>query len=259
MRKISKKARVVLVAMFAITLGNVAVTLYSQGHQNPSQGEINNKDQMLERVRESKSRAPIVYYNAPEPADPEKRAKRKARNEQHNNSMLGVKGGLNASPNSGDEIVLRTNWEVNTPQIPAAQSDIVVTGEILDANAYISADKNGVYSEFALRVEEILKKNNMCAVSPGAVISVERQGGRVRYPSGRVEWYRIALQGMPLINHRYVLFLKRIDEDSFSIVTGYELRERHVYALDSASQFRAFEGTDEAPFLQSVREAISKQ
>ena len=260
MPKINQKVRIALVAMLIITLGNLATTLYSQARHPLSRGQDNarNKDQRSERAKESKSRFPIADYNAPEDPEPAKRAKRKARNERHNNSMMGVKGGLTAPPDSGDEIVLRTDWEVNVPQLPAAQSSVVVTGEIVDANAYISADKNGVYSEFGLRVEETLKKDDTWAVSAGEVISVERQGGRVRYLSGRVEWYRIALQDLPLVNHRYVLFLKRMDEDSFSIITGYELSEGHVYALDSASQFRALDGADEIAFLQSVRGAIAK-
>jgi hypothetical protein len=257
MREVTKKVRIILVALFAITLVNLAVTLYSQVHHNSFKGDINNKDQMSERARQSQSRFPIADYNAPEPADPEKRAKRKARNERHNNSMMGVKGGLNEPPSTSDEVVLRNDWEVNTPRIPAAQSDIVVIGEILDANAYVAADQNGVYSEFTLQIRETLKKDALWAVSPGEVVSVERQGGRVRYPSGRVEWYRIALQELPLTNQRYVLFLKRMD-DSFSILTGYELREGHAYALDSASQFRALDDTDETSFLQSVRKAIVK-
>lgn len=261
MPKINQKVRVALVSMLIITLGNLAASLYSQARHAPSQGQSNasNKDQMSEHAKESKSRFPVADYNAPEDTEPAKRAKRKARNERHNKSMMGVKGGLTAPPDSGDEIVLRTDWEVNVPRIPAAQSSVVVTGEIVDANAYISADENGVYSEFGLRVEETMKKDDSWAVSAGEVISVERQGGRVRYPSGRVEWYRIALQDLPLVNHRYVLFLKRIDEDSFSIVTGYELREGHVYALDGASQFRALDGAEEVALLKSVREAIAKQ
>jgi hypothetical protein len=248
-----------LVMMVAVTVGNLAITLSSQVRQNPPDGGKNNIDQMSERARESRDRAPVADYDAPEPDDPDKRAKRKARNERHNNSLLGVKGGLNAAPGSGDEIVLINDWEVSTPKLPVAQSDVVVVGVITGANAYISSDRNGVYSEFSLRVEEILKKDGAWAASAGEVVSVERPGGRVRYPSGRVEWYHIALQELPQVSHKYVLFLKRVDEDSFSIVTGYELREGHAYALDSASQFRALDGTDEAPFLQSVKDALAKQ
>lgn len=258
MQRSNQKLRVTIIIMLIITVMNLTTTLYSRGRQSPRQNEASDRAQISEKVKELKGRFPLADYDAPEPAEPQKRAVRKARNERHNKSMLGVKGGLNAPSDSGDEIVLRTDWEVNTPPIPAALSDVVLIGEISDANAYVSADKNGVYSEFTLRVEQVLK-----AVAPSAhvkgVVTVERQGGRVRYPSGRVEWYRIALQEIPLVNRRYVLFLKRIDEDSFSIVTGYELRDGHVYALDGgASQFAAYNGTDEASFLQLVREAIAK-
>lgn len=255
----SKRMPAILVVMTAITVGNLAITLSSQVHQNPPRGGNNNIEQMSKLAREARERAPLADYDAPLPADPQKAAKRKARNERHNNSWLGVKAGLNAAPDSGDEIVLINDWEVRTPKLPAAQSDVVVVGEITEASAFISADKRGVYSEFSLRVEETLKKDGGWVVSPGEVISVEREGGRVRYSSGRVEWYRISLQTLPQVNRRYVLFLKRTGEDSFSIITGYELREGHAYALDSASQFRTLDGTDEAPFLQSVREAIAKQ
>ena len=259
MAVVSKKMPAILVVMIAVTAGNLAITLSSQVPQNPPRDGINNADQMSKRAREARERAPLADYDAPVPADPQKAAKRKARNERHNNSWLGVKAGLNATPGSGDQIVLINDWEVSTPKLPAAQSDVVVVGEITEANAFISADKSGVYSEFSLRVEETLKKDGGWVSSPGEVISVEREGGRVRYPSGRVEWYYVSLKEFPQVNRRYVLFLKRTGEDSFSIVTGYELREGHAYALDSASQFRTLDGTDEAPFLQSVREAITKR
>ncbi len=258
MREVSKKVKVLLAAMLIITVGNLVVTLYSQVNLTTPKGGVNSQGHMPERIREAKSRFPIADYSAAEPADPEKRAKRKSRNDRHNNSMLGVRGGLNAPPNSGEEIVIRNDWEVYTPQIPAAKSDVVVTGEILDANAYISSDKNGVYSEFTLRIDETLKKDDARWVFPGELISVEREGGQVRYPSNRIEWYRISLQEMPIVNRRYVLFLKRIDEASFSIITGYEMREGRVYPLDGASQFRALEGKETSLFLQSVRDSIAK-
>lgn len=133
-------------------------------------------------------------------------------------------------------------------------------GQVRDANAHISADKNGVYSEFTVQVGEVIKDATASPLSPGNQITAERQGGRVRYPSGRVEWFHINAQNMPTVNSRYVLFLKHIDSDSFSIITGYELRDGRVYALDSgASQFTFYDGGDELSFLKLVREAIAVQ
>jgi hypothetical protein len=93
MQKVSMRIKIILVAMLVFTLGNLASTLSGQVRQQPSEGAPDNKRQMAERASESKSRFPISDYNAPEPTDPEKRAKRKFRNERHNNSMMGVKGG----------------------------------------------------------------------------------------------------------------------------------------------------------------------
>lgn len=253
----SNKINFIFIIMLAVTVANLATTLYSQGRQYPDPD--NKKTRGDKRLEEFKKHTPITDYEAPESSDLSKRAKRKARSEWHNKSLLGVKGGLTAPISSGNEIVLITDWEVNVPRLPAAQSDVVVVGEILDANAYLSTDKNGVYSEFSLRVSDILKNDDAFPISSAETITVERLGGRVRYPSGRVEWFRIALQNMPLVNRRYVLFLKRSGDDSFSIITGYELRNARVYPLDNeASQFRVYEDMDETSFLQLVREASTK-
>ena len=260
MQRSTKRVVASLAAMLVVTVAHLTATLHSRGQQTTKPGGANSDAQQLQQWNELESRYPIADYEAPEITDSEKRLKRLARSERHNGSALGVKGGLNAPHNSGHIIILRTDWETNIPRLPAAQSDIVLMGEILDAAAYISTDKNGVYSEFTLRVDDVLKKDVTSPLSRGELVSVERQGGRVRYPSGRVEWYRLASQSMPLPSHRYILFLKRNDGNNFSIITGYELREGRVYALDSeAGKFKVYDGNDEASFFQVVREAIAKQ
>ena len=71
-------------------------------------------------------------------------------------------------------------------------------------------------------------------------------------------WFHIALQEMPAISRRYVFFLKKVDESSFIIITGYELRDGLVHPLDSgASQFGLYEGANESHFLKLVRQAIT--
>jgi hypothetical protein len=135
---------------------------------------------------------------------------------------------------------------------------VVLVGEVLDGHAFISSDKNGIYSEFNVRVEDTLKNRTSSAIVPGGLIITERDGGRVRYPSGRVMWFHIALQEMPAISRRYVFFLKKVDESSFIIITGYELRDGLVHPLDSgASQFGLYEGANESHFLKLVRQAIT--
>ena len=245
--------KVLLAILTAITAVNLGATLYSSRAQHlPEQAKPKDTD-----LRQAlKGKFPVADYEAPEPSDPEKRAKRKARNRRHDNSMMGVKGGLNPAPDVGDEVFLINDWEVRVPALPASQSEVVLIGEVLDANAFVSEDKIGVYSEFNVRAGEVLKNVSPSSISVGDVICTERQGGQVRYPSGRTMWFRIQLQNMPAVGGRYVLFLKQGADGAFSIITGYELRGGRVYPLDSASNFKKHEGADEAAFLQQVRDAI---
>lgn len=236
--------------MFAITLTNLAITFNSQSRQNSTQDLSKN----AERIEKSKARFPMADYEATVPSEPDKQAKRMARNERHNNSRLGVHGGADGKATWVTESIEYNDWETKIHQIPTEQSDVVLVGQVMDANAYVSSDKNGVYSEFKVLVEETVKNGTSSAIQSGGVVSVERTGGRVRYPSGQVIWFRIASQEMPEVSHRYVFFLKRVDEDSLSIITGYELRDGIVHPLDEgASQFMVYDGTDETSFLKMVR------
>lgn len=247
--------KVFLLVLAAITVSNLGATLYSQAQKTPEQENPKDKEQR----QALKSKFPVADFESSQPGDPEKRAKRKARSQRHDDSMLGVKGGLNPAPDVGDEVVVINDWEVRVPIIPASLSDVVLVGEVLDANAFTSEDQNGVYSEFSLKVGEVIKNTTDSAISAGEIVTAERQGGQVRYPSGRTMWFHIQLQSLPTVNNRYVFFLKQAGGDSLSIITGYELRAGRVYPLDDgASQFKKHEGADEISFLKLVRKAITK-
>jgi hypothetical protein len=155
-----------------------------------------------------------------------------------------------------DLIVALTNdWEVGLPALPVGKSDLIVAGTVLDARAYLSPGNTGVYSEFTVKVDEILK-DSATSVSTGDLIAVDREGGRVRYPSGYIVTHYVTGYGMPRPNKRYVLFLKR-EEENLTIVTGYELHEKKVRTLDHAKKFKKFEGTSEDAFLSEIRSAVN--
>jgi hypothetical protein len=50
--------------------------------------------------------------------------------------------------------------EESSPEqaLPTHISNAVVIGEVTDAKAYLSEDRTSVYSEFTIRVGEVLKK-----------------------------------------------------------------------------------------------------
>jgi hypothetical protein len=65
---------------------------------------------------------------------------------------------------------------------------------------------------------------------------------------------------MPQVGRRYVLFLKaHSDAEDFSIITGYEIREGHVFPLDvwpGSDPFAAYEGVEAANFIARIQSLI---
>lgn len=113
----------------------------------------------------------------------------------------------------------------NSPALPVGRSDCVVVGEALDAAAYLSNDKSGVYSEFHVRVEDVLKGDGTISSEASRPAAVTRVGGFVRYPNGHRRLYDIAGTGMPGVGRRYMLFLTRLNQGGgYSILTGCELK-----------------------------------
>lgn len=172
-----------------------------------------------EEKAEYESQFPVADYEAAESGAPDTRQQRRGKNRRYDGR------GVVAKPeNSGEEQVTTRfdDWEMQLPALPVAQSDAVVIGEVLDAKAYLSNDKSGVYSEFSLRADEVLMESGTAKIAPGSTVVAEREGGRVRLPSGVIELYQIAGYGMPRNHHRYVLFLRGTGEErSYSIITGY--------------------------------------
>ncbi|HEV2802233.1 MAG TPA: hypothetical protein VGW12_17305 [Pyrinomonadaceae bacterium] len=193
---------------------------------------------------------PVADYDAPEPDDPKKREKRQKKNGRDN---------LVISPPIGLGNVMGANlfndWEVGLPALPVNLSDTIIIGEILNAEAYVSADKRSLFSAFTVHLTEVLKPDQCSHFVPGETITVEREGGRVKYPNGKILHYVIEGQHMPRVGARYVLFLKH-DGEEHSIITGYQLQAGRVRALDYFQKFKALEKSDEASFLQEVRNAV---
>ena len=116
-----------------------------------------------------------------------------------------------------------------------------------------------MYSEFPIRVEEVLRNSSgQSGLITGAMIVAERLGGAVRFPSGKVQHYRVSSQGLPQPHEKYVLFLKCNGED-YDIITGYWIDDGQVSPLDGGGdlQFGKYEGKTIDSFLSELRVAIN--
>lgn len=215
---------------------------------------------------------PIVDFTPAEPAGVGKTTLRRLRNKRHDigDETVDVKQFVLREDSAPVLLQLQSSHAPAEPAFPITQSDAIVIGEITDARAFLSNDRTNVYSEFTLRLTEVLRNSSTASLSSGMLITTERPGGRVRFPSGKI-LLRGGLYGrnMPHTDRHYVLFLNHnVEEDDFSIVTGYELREGCVFALDGKSvnerespQFANYEhyrGAEESIFLSELRQVIGR-
>lgn len=143
-------------------------------------------------------------------------------------------------------------------------------GKVAGAGAYLSQDQG----KRLLRVSDTsgggAHKHLPLPVLSGNTITIERGGGRIRQASGKEILRGSIGKPMPRIGRRYVFFLKSHEEtQSFSIITGYELRGGKIFPLDGSSRFKEemmireyaeydrYAGASEEALLTEIREAIN--
>lgn len=250
MRTYKRGVLLLLVAAIVAVL-TVVVTLYGQSPTSDKAKAPGNQQQSNERD----DRYPVVDFDSPEPSNPEAWERRRKRNARHDKDYT-----VHKDDRSGSAVgmTIFSEWDLGLPAIPAARSEGILTGEVTDAQAHLSNDKTGIYSEFAVKIGEVLKNVSSASLLPGSTMYVERIGGVVRYPNGRKFPYEVADQGVPRVGAQYLFFLKAVDGDqAFEIITAYELRGGEVFPLDSAQQFDAYKGWVQAEFFEKVRNAIA--
>lgn len=149
--------------------------------------------------------------------------------------------------------------------MPVKISAAVIIGEVTDAQAHLSDDRTKIYSEFVVQIQQVLKNDYKAPLCPGNSVVVERSGGRVQFPSGKVVVSATNHQDLPRSGRRYVFFLTHEgpdarDYDDFHILTGYELRDGKVFPLDkpgSGHPMTAYKGANETSLLNDLVIALA--
>lgn len=207
---------------------------------------------------------PVTDFDTPEPTDPIKRELQRARNRQYDIGDKRIKTEdlrkFALEETDPPELLQLIASEVPPePALPIPQSDAIAVVEVTKAEAHLSNDRTNVYSEFQVRVEEVLKNDKFRSLGFGSVIATTRQGGRVRFPSGKTILRGSVGKNMPRSGARYLFFLKYDDEgQNYPIITAYELRNARVFPLDSVGTGgnTPYESAEEASFISEVRAAI---
>jgi hypothetical protein len=146
--------------------------------------------QNVQQQERSKPDLPTLDYETEvSKAVGEDRRKRSARfNSRISSPELGT-GRIAELPNGVVPLPSNLHWWQGISALPTDQSDVIVVGKVVGAQAHLSDDGTKVYSEFSVEVGNIFK-NTGDAI--GRTISVTRRGGAVRFASGKVQEYRIA-------------------------------------------------------------------
>jgi hypothetical protein len=204
------------------------------------------------------SNFPIVDLAAPSPAESKAKAIRDFKARKYSKKYGKAIG------EETDQIFSTSDWDLRLPALPVQRSAAVIIGTVCRADAYLTPDKTGVYSEFAVKVDSILKEDPKKQLTGGDTITLERKGGRVRMPSGKIAVSWTNHQDMPKVGSRYVFFLTHDFEvagdtyDDFYLLTGYELKDGKVFPLDKSPKQSVldYKGTAESSFLTDLVEAL---
>ena len=265
MRKQKRLALLIATVLAAAAAVTAFATRDARHNSPPSEGQ--QQHDQAGKLKEHLNKFPAGEYDAPEAADPEKRAKRRDKGKRYNRPKM-------AKFDASNPVIggASNDWEWGLEStLPVKQSSAVIVGTVSDARAFLSEDKTNIYSEYSVKVETVIKNFDQEPVKAGDTLVAERQGGRVTLRSGAVSGYFISGQNPPQVGRRYVLFLgyNKSDAGSLSLasrpdmshhlLTGYELRGGSVVALDNPGgmAFAEHDGKAEAAFLGEIRRLLA--
>jgi hypothetical protein len=201
---------------------------------------------------------PVVDFNNREPngANIARLNKNKKFNKRHGKPIS----------ESSKQVFTIIDWEVGLPALPITRSSSIVVGDITKATAHLSDDNTTIYSEFEVNVRAVLKNDTRVPIKVGEFLTVGREGGRVRMPSGKLIVSWINRQHMPRVGRRYLLFLTHefpsggdAGTDSY-ILTGYELRNGKTTPLDIlpvGHPILAYDEKDESALFNDLSSALN--
>ena len=240
--------------LLVLIIGTLGLSLVRRTYSVSTASGPAQKSSSADKFEEAKQHFPVAEYHEPELADPAKNAAKKEKQKRHNNFRFVAK-----NPRSWQtESVFLPEGNFDFPALPVAKSQLIVVGRVSEARAHLSEHKMNVYSEFLIVVSSVLKTPNE-EITNSSLLTIERLGGKVKYPGGQKVLFRIFGWNMPKVGSEYLFFLNSQNKLDWEIVTAYEFTESGALPLDESSQFEALRGTSSSEVLKQVRALIAEQ
>ncbi|MEQ1605439.1 MAG: hypothetical protein ABL999_11290 [Pyrinomonadaceae bacterium] len=241
-----------LIVLLTTSTGQTVIDPGQKGHEDKINQEF---------VDTKRATFPVVDYVETDVPDTARRLKGR---------KYGLIPILNPSITGNSKEAIINEWGQNLIALPIKESQVVVLGKIVGTRAYLSDNRQAVYSEFKIGVEKIFKNETKTNVGVTDVIAAERQGGIVRFPSGFEQWVFIVGQGMPVLNKRYVFFLSYeavglvSQKFDLTILTGYEISDGHIFPLDSPGDGSHpietyYKGKSEGVLLEDLEKSLKSR
>jgi hypothetical protein len=157
-----------------------------------------------------------------------------------------------------DYVAVAVGKPLDPSGMPASISTAIVVGTIISGKCFVTKDHTYVYTDYDVRVDQILKQDPGANLSVGIDLVAAREGGAVHFPSGHITNFLTVGHGLPEIGSQYILFLSRsfpsLPEYDIIFDAGYEIKNGRVYALDDVNS--QYTGADVATFMDEVQKAI---
>lgn len=159
-----------------------------------------------------------------------------------------------------------SHWWIGMGAIPVESSEAVVVGSVTKREAFLSKNEKSVYTEYEIKIEQVLKNAADKSIIPDKVIPVVRVGGTVRFGTENVQRFTMSKLGVLKNAARYLLFLRKSNGVDQFVITGYELTDGKVTPLDGGPgddprtrlSFHKYKGADEDTLLEDVKQAVRK-
>lgn len=196
------------------------------------------------------SRFPVVEF-ASDTTHDQSRKQKNSRYEQYVPFTIGV-----ANPDtSGRQIV---HDHVKQPDAIPGDADLVIMGQVLSGSAHFTSGKRSIYSEFVIRVDEVIKQEPAKEIVVAENIIADRLGGRIRFKNGQEVTYKAAGFDMPAIGKQHVLFLSRDTQSpNYKIITGYEIIGDEVEPIDRIDSTKIHK--DKNAFLKQIKRSTLRK
>jgi hypothetical protein len=214
-----------------------------------------------QQIRSTNDDIPSVFYENSE--NKSLSAERETKNAKYDNWKWVQPKISNEETKAG----LINHWQLGISALPFDKCDAVIIGVVNSHQAFLSNDKTGIYSEFSVKIETVIKDNQLNTVEKNQSVTIQRAGGKVIYSSDKAMSYMISGQDMPRLNGKYAFFLKYdLNTKCYFILTAYEFLDGKILSLDGKGRsplagfnFSKYDSYDEKKFVDELYNAAYLQ